>query len=310
MIDRTQRNTAKLQAYRGVLTEKGVLAADEMRSELLFKRPNQFRSRVLAPESYAGVMLVYNGRQLIVYYPKVNYGILFDNLTPPTPSDEQTFIADTYRHNVATYNYDMGDAGKVAGLPTLTLDYKAKRRGAIHPSGSVQVYDKYSLPLASTLRFANGAQYSNRFDEITLNPVLDDELFASPLPKNAIVSRWDISSPGIPESEMRQQANFDYKLPSHLPAGFTLEKIVRQESPVPAFTVVYRHGTQFIYLSIFRDTGLRPVSEEHGIPVASGRLLVSPTLSSYTVTQRGTMYIFTTNLPFDQMLSTAEDLSS
>lgn len=308
MIARTQRNTARLQSYHGVLVEKGVLDSGEMRSEISFKRPYQFISRVVSPESYAGVTLTYSGTQLTVYYPKINYAILFDNLTPPTSDDEQRLIADAYRHNVATYNYDMGDSGTVAGLPVVTLDYTAKHKGAVHPSGSVQVYDKYSFMLAGELRFANSVRYSFHFDQMMFNPVLDDRLFDAALPKNVILARWDMSSTGIPEPEMRESANFDYTLPAKLPAGFVFDRIVRQEGPVPAFTVVYRRGAQFVFLSLFRDTGLRPASEEHGIKVKRGRLLISPTLSSYTFTTKGTMYIFTSNLPFDELLALADQI--
>jgi hypothetical protein len=112
--------------------------------------------------------------------------------------------------------------------------------------------------------------------------------------------------------ELFAQANFPVRLPA-IPSGFTLERVLRQPGPMPAFTVAYRHGPQFMYVTMWKDIGLRPVEEAHGIPVPAGglrgRLVISPTLSTYSVTVDGAMYIFTSNLPFDEMVASAASLA-
>ncbi len=311
MLERTQKNMARLRAFRGLLVEKGVLPSGEMRSEVLFKRPSLFISRVLSPESYAGVALAYNGKQLTVYYPKANYAVQFDNLIAPTPDDERRLIAEAYRHNQETFRYSLGGGGTVAQLPVVALHYKAKQQPALSPWGVTQVYDKYSFALAGVMQFVGNAQYEFRFDEMKFDEPAEDGRFALNLPKNVILSRWDMSSTGLPEQEMREQANFELSLP-RLPAGFALERIVRQEGPVPAFTIVYRRGGQFLFLSVWKDLGLRPTPETHGVPVPlgdkHGHLVVGPTVSSYSVSHRGTMYVLMGNLPFDQVLQFASEI--
>jgi hypothetical protein len=311
MLERTQKNIARMRAFRGILVEKGVLASGEMRSEVLFKRPSQFISRVLAPESYAGVTLAYDGRRMTVYYPKANYAVQFDNLIPPTPDDERRLIADAYRHNQATFRYSLGGSGTVARLPVVELKYKAKEPSAMSPWGVTQVYDKYSFALAGVMQLVGNSQYEFHFEEMKFDEPADDARFALPLPKNVVLSRWDLSSPGLPEQEMREQANFELSLP-RVPTGFQLERIVRQEGPVPAFTLVYRRGAQFLLLSVWKDLGLRATSEPHGVPVTlgaqRGHVVIGPTVSTYSTSHRGTMYVLIGNVPFDQILEVASEI--
>jgi outer membrane lipoprotein-sorting protein len=311
MLERTQKNLARMRSFHGILVENGVLASGEMRSEVLWKRPHQFISRVLSPASYAGVTLAYDGAKLTIYYPQANYAIEFDGLIPPTAEEEHRLIADAYHHNQNAFRYSLGGSGSVAGLPVVTLNYKAKQKAYVSPWGSAQVYDKYSFSLAGVMQFSNDAQYEFRFTEMKFDETVDDARFVVPLPKNVILSRWDMSSIGIPEREMREQANF--AVPSlPVPEGFRLERIVRQEGALPAFTVIYRRGAQFVLLSMWKDIGLTPTSEAHGVPVSlgdkAGHLVLSPSMSSYTFSQHGTMCVLTSNLPFDQLLTVAADI--
>lgn len=311
MLERTQKNMAKLHSFHGVLTETGVLDSGEMKSELWWKRPNLFLSRVLAPASYAGVTLAYDGKKLVIYYPMANYAIELDNLSSNLPEDDKVLIAAAYRHNQASFRYSLGGGSSVAKLPTISMDYTAKKKGYVHPSGSVQVYDKYSFTLAGNLSFPESKKYSYRYDEMKFEEPIADAAVTLTLPKNAIVSRWDLASTGLPELEMREQAHFDLALPK-LPEEWKLERIVRQEGPVPAFSLVYRRGPHYVVLSMWKDLGVRPVSEAHGVPIAlhghRGRIVIGPVISSYTTALRGTMYVFTSNVPFDELLTLADTL--
>jgi hypothetical protein len=210
-----------------------------------------------------------------------------------------------YKHNVKTFDYDLGGEGRVAGHPTIELDYTAKHKGSLHTAAKLQVYDRYSFPLAGQLSFAHGVEYSFRFDDIAFNQEVDDRSFELGIPANAIVTRWDMSAPDVAETDMHQQANFEFALPAL--KGFTRERAVRVDGPVPAFTVAYRRGPQFMFVSMWKDTGVRVTPETLGIPLTvggvAGHLLPSPTLSSFTFTRNGTMYVVTSNVPFDELLT-------
>ncbi len=198
-------------------------------------------------------------------------------------------------------------------MPTVGLEYTAKHKSAITKKGTVQVYDRFSFPLSGDMLFNKNVHYQFRFDNIVFNRDIDDHLFELDLPKSVILTRWDMSSADVSEAEMRAQASFDCRLPSKFPPGFAHERTVRVDGPIPAFTLVYRRGPQFVLVSMVKDTGLRPASEEIGIPVdvgdLHGRLLISPTLSSYTFAKNGTMVILTSNLPFDEILTIAASIS-
>lgn len=75
---------------------------------------------------------------------------------------------------------------------------------------------------------------------------------------------------------------------------------------------VYRRGAQFLFLSLWKDLGVRVAPEDRGVPITlgdkHGHLIMGPTLSSFTMSWRGTMYAFVGNLPFDQILSIARGL--
>jgi outer membrane lipoprotein-sorting protein len=312
MMARTVRNQQRIQSYRGVLAETGVLGSGEMRSEVLFKRPYRFLSRVLAPASYAGVSLAFDGQSFVLYYPNARYAIVFEHLAPPTSDEQRRIVADAYRHGRATYEYDLGASGHVAGLPVVTLQYTARRKGFIHPTGSLQIYDQYSFPLAGEMSFGGDARYAFRFQQMTFNCPLDDSLFALPLPDGTVVSRWDLTAAGVSEAQMRTEAGFQVALPARMPPGFALDRIVRLDGPVAAYTAIYRRAHHFLLVSLFRDMGLRPASEEHGVPVEvagrRGRLVLNPVASTYAFAQHGTSYIVTSNLPFEEMLAAVSEL--
>ena len=311
MLERTQRNMGKLRSLRGVLVEHGVLPSGEMRSEVRYRKPDQFISRVLSPESYAGVTIAVAHGQLVLFYPKANYAVVFDSMPATTAEGAQRLIARAYKHDQSTFRYELGGGGTVAKLPVVNLSYTAKHQGHAHVSGMVQVYDKVSLPLAGKLHFIGGAEYGYRYESVELNTDLAEADFTVALPKNVILSRWDLGSPGVPEPDMRSLANFGIATPT-LPPGFTLERIVRQEGPVPAFTTIYRSGDAWLLLSMWKDLGIAPASEDHGIPVSlpsgKGRLVVGPAISSYTFSLRGTKYVLTANLPFDELLEVARTI--
>lgn len=309
MLERTQDHVMKLRSFRGQLVESGVLASGDMRSSIVFRRPNDFVSRVIAPDSYAGVTLAYTGSTMTIYYPKSHYAIVFEHLTPATPDEERELVALDYRYGHAHYRYALGGASKVARHPVVELDATPLTSDAAHPRVTTQVYDKFSFPLAGTLRWKD-ATYSYRYDDITFDaPIYDAEL-AVPLPPDTLIARWDMAAPSLTLDQVRAQAGFEFALPAmkHAP-----DRIVRQAGPVPAFTLFYKQGPQQALISIFRDPGVRPASEDHGVPVRvgdkRGHLVVGPTVSTYTFTLRGTMYVVTANMPFDALLEMVSTIS-
>jgi outer membrane lipoprotein-sorting protein len=311
MLARTVHNLEKMQSYHGTLAEEGVLPGETMVSELWYKRPGKFLSKVLSPSAYAGVTMAYTGSQLVLYYPNAGYAIRFENLLVPGPDDERKLISDAYRHNTDHFRFDFTGGDKIAGLTTIGMRYRARLNDWFVPGGTTQVYDKYSFSIAGTTLFYGAARYAWQFKDIAFNQIISDDKFDLQLPKNVVLSRWDMASTPLTDKDVREQANFEVsQLPA--PAGLPRERIIREAGPVPAFTEIFRSGPHFLFHTMYRDTGLRPTPVEHGVPVTSptggrrGHLLVTPTLSYFGYTHKGTRHILIGNIPVEDLVAQAD----
>ena len=127
--------------------------------------------------------------------------------------------------------FSSGD--KIAGLSTTVgMRYRAKRNDWFVPGGTTQVYDRYSFALAGTTLFFGAAHYGWKYREITFNGDIPDDKLTLDLPKNTIVSRWDLASAALSDKDVREQANFDVAF-APPPNGLSRERVVREAGPRP-----------------------------------------------------------------------------
>lgn len=243
ILTHIQRNQGRLQSYQGVLVEKGLIPEGELTSDIAFRRPGELVSRVTSPELYKGTTLLASGDSLLLYWPQVGYVIRVDHLPHLDSADYKQLVTDAYWYGVGAYDGDLGDSSHVAGHATNAVSYVAKATDNPNRKSSYQVYDKFSLPLSGEIHFAGKVDYGFRYDSIAFNQPLDDSLFSMAVPPSTIVTHWDLDGPNLTVEQAKEQANFPLVVPAALPEGYALQRLVRVDGPVPAFTFVYRKGS-------------------------------------------------------------------
>ncbi|MHB8417256.1 MAG: LolA family protein [Myxococcales bacterium] len=312
MLAHVLRHQARLQSYRGVLVEQGLIPEGELRSEVAFARPDRVAVRVTAPDLYKGTALVYRGGSLTLYWPQVSYAVKVDGLPVPDADGERQLVADSYQHGLDAYDVDLGWVGHTAGHPTVALKYAAKRKGSPLCRFTLDAYDKYSVFIAGDMHFAGGADYAFRYESIDFNQPLGEAVFELQLPPATIVTHWDLGGPDVPPALAREGANFPLEIPPAPPEGLLQTRIVRVAGLIPAYTVVYRDDPHYLLLTEYRDLGVRFAAAEIGLPLAAGkhqgRLLLAPLSSTYTFRENGVVYQLFGNVPFEELLAFAARL--
>jgi outer membrane lipoprotein-sorting protein len=303
------RNQSKLQSYRGTLVERGVLDEGEMRSEIAYSRPDKFASRVKSPDGYAGVSLVMSGDSLVLFYPQSDYAVRIDHFPVPSESERKVLFDAAYASSQNLYDAAFTKADRTAGYSTLGFKYTAKGKSTPVRVATYSTYDRFSIPLAGEIHFADNHEYAFHYETVEFDKTIDPKVFSLDVPPNAIVSRWDLAGPNVSLEDARKQSNFDLEPPQTPPPSFHLDRTVRIDGAIPAFCFIYRDGPKMFLVFESRDYGARPVSLEHGIPVAvgkaQGRLVLSPTWVSLTFSRRGVVHYVLANVPFEGVLRTA-----
>lgn len=312
--ERLLSHVAKLQSYQGTIVESGILDSNEdLVSEISYQRPGQYATTVIAPDAHSGSKLSYDGTTLQIFYPKTKFAIVYRNLKPLSDADQKSLLEDQFNTNMEMYVYELGKEKQVAGLKTIELKFgpKVPSTGLVS-GGSSQIYDEYSFPLAGDLFFGKH-RYSYRFKEIKFNEKKNEKGFSFPIPKDTIISDWDLSSPAVPEAEVKSSAGFKFNLPTELPRKMSLSKIIKQKGPIPAFTAIYEKHPYFMNIVFFKNYGFSAAPKGRGIKIqagpVSGELVPNPHISSFSFIAGDTQYIITGNVSAEAIVATGTSIA-
>lgn len=301
--DRLVAHLSKLKSYHGIIRETGILdSKEDLVSEIWFSQPMKYFMKIKSPEKFAGSTLVYNGDTLYIYFPKTKYAILYRNLLQLSAEDMKRLIGDQFNSNMDHYQYEIAANRKVLDVETVTLLFKSKTEHSLVSSGSMQVYDAFSLPLSTELGFREGPKYKTGFDSIEINISIPEGKFALPKDPIEIRSEWDFGQAGLDENAAKKAANFPFALSKTVPTGFQLLKIIKQKGPVPAFIAVYGKHPFFIYVASFKDYGVNLIPRGRGIRLKGGDLIPNPHLSSYAFVKNEVQYSIVGNASIDDLV--------
>ncbi|MES2963471.1 MAG: hypothetical protein V4760_06245, partial [Bdellovibrionota bacterium] len=277
--------------------------------DIWFQAPSNYQVIVRSPAALADSFMAFEEGTLSLYDPHSRFAVVFKNFLPLSVEDRRTLVDASFDDNVKNFEYQIGGSSKVAGLSVVELKFKAKNEKAVIKSGTSRVHDEYSFPLAGSMTFANGAKYGYEFKKVEFNST--KKRGALVVPSDAIVSEWDLDSKAFSESEASKeakQAGFDFKLPTLVPAGLKLTKVIRQKGPIAAFTALYRNGAKSLTVMSFKNFGVgeAPRGVKLGAGKIAGRLIPNPHLNTYSFTSGRTSYVLTSNVSIDDLIGVAE----
>lgn len=298
-IERTVRNIAAVEAYSGVLEQKGLYGTATLVSEVAFRRPHEFRVQVTAPAELAGTRVSYHDDTLTTWWPQQELALVVRGFVPPAAASEAARVESAYRANLASYFYALGPVSEIAGLPALQIDQRARNGNQLVQSSRTQVYDNYSFPLAGQVTLRGGAVLDYRWRKIAFNE--NAAVLPGPVsvPPSAMFIEWDLNGPARTAEELAARVPKAVAFPDTL-AGLPCARRLVHPGGLPAVAGWYRTEDDYLLVTASRDVDWNPFAKNYGMSVPLGGttalLVISPLNSSWSFRRDGLLYTVLTNL--------------
>ena len=307
------RDLEKMQSYEGVTVEEHITGDGPVRRRVTFARPWRVRVETLAPAAHAGELFLYDGAQLVMYWPAQRFGIRVRNLAAPSRADLRRHIERLARDNMAAYAFSLrSQSARVAGQSTYEWRVTPTRATPNRHRHTVWNHRRYPMPLRVAIADSAGAPwYHMQFESITFDQPVADDAFAFSFPRNAVVFDWDAGDPGISLPDAREQMNFAVKQPSYLPRGHQLGKVIRASHCLPMITLMMNDGASVLSLTESRDMGLAgpPPGKEVRIGAHTGVLSFLGPFATVTWVADGTLLSLTGNIGYPELLAVAASVN-
>lgn len=313
MAHQTAMGLHGLKSYRATVTERGILR-DEPQTlvvkEITYSRLWKVRAEVKAPEDHAGELFVFDGSTLSVWWPRYYFGLRIRGIEiPPKQQIDQT-ILDTCTWAVENYDFSNQGTTRMRGRSVREwLGEPSEPRPFRYPYRA-WMDGQFNVPLKVRVEKDPGrAWYEMVMGPVQFGQDVPEETFAFEFPEDATVHDWDLASPGVTLEEAQAAVRFPLLVPSRLPPGHRLRKVVlsrNQETPMAA--LIMNKGAAWLSLSQLPNMGPILVPEV-GIPVPIGEeegvlnFVFGFTSVSWAV--EGTALTLIGNLPYPEMLQIA-----
>lgn len=299
---------ASIKSYRGVIVETGVDAQPIERS-VLYARPWKIRIETLTPGPHAGELFLYDGNTVTLWYPQHLFGIRIRGVHPPTDREALHHIERLTKTNLDAYTFALQDSSaRIAGNRSLQWLVRPARRAPFRFLHRVWNHDPSTLPMRMELwREDKSLWYGFYFKELAFDLALPDTIFAFSFPKNAVVFDWDLDGPAITLAEARETMNFKVQVPTRLPSGHAITKIVRAQHCLPMIAMAMDHDGSTLSLVQSRDMGLaaQPLGVDIMLGDVPAKLTFMGAISIISWVKDGTALTLTGNLDFPTMIDIA-----
>lgn len=306
------RGLGSIQSYRGTTIETGLDDAPVERS-VVFAKPWKLRVETTSPGVHQGEVFVYDGDTITLYYPQAAFAVRIHGAKAPTDREALQHIERLTKTNLGAYTFALQrENATVAGQraldwvvrPAKRAPYRLVHRVWNHAGTTLPIKMQFQAPGATK---ATPPWYAFAFTHLAFGvAVAPDELTVA-LPRNTVVYEWDLGAPAISLDEARKAMNFHVQLPTRLPTGHRVNKIVPSEHCLPMIAVTMEHDGSQLLLLESRAAG---VGTPLGIDVplgddVTGTLSFLGSFTSVTWVRDGALLTLTGNLDFPTMIDIA-----
>ena len=301
---------ASIKSYRGVTIETGIGDAPVKRT-VLYARPWQVRVETITPGPHDGELFVYDGNMMTLWYPQQLFGIRIHNAHPPSAAEALHHIERLTKVNLDAYTFALEDEGaRVAGYRALEWNVRPARRVPFRMQHRVWNHDPSTLPLKMEFSHDGKPWYGFEFKELAFDVPIKPDAFAFEFPKNAVVFEWDLDAPGIGLDEARASMNFKVEVPTKLPPGHAVQKIVRSPHCLPMILMAMDHDGTMLSLieSRFMGEALHPLGIDITIGNVPATLSFMGAFAVITWVKDGTLLTLTSNLDYASLIGVAESV--
>ena len=306
-------NTLSMESYHGTYEERfGRADAPGNTTDIWYKKPWRIRAETTEPASMAGQLFLFDGRTLTMWWPQSLFGI---RITGFSPLDDKTFkalIEEDVKWLWEYYDFQFQGDKKTITRPA--TGWKATPTGKapwLLPYTS-WTDSKYSVPLrVQIFDRPDHTWYEMAFTRIHYNVRIEDGFFSIDLPLNAVIFDFDITDPGSDRRQIEQEMNFELLMPTDLPRGLRVDKIIKGRHCLPMAMVVTHREGRYITLTQMRaltaewrpDSGVRVNIGEN-----TGYLNFFGPFSSLSWIQGNTALTLAGNVSYVELLATAESV--
>ncbi len=300
-----------IKSYRGITVETGIAEVPVERT-VLYGRPWKIRIETTTPGPHAGELFLYDGETITLWYPQQLFGVRIRGAQPPSDAEALHHIERLTRTNLNAYTFALqSENARVAGQRAVHWVVRPARRAPFRFLHRVWNHDSSTLPIKMEFyREDKAPWYSFEFKELVFDVPVAADAFVFTFPKNAVVFEWDLGAPGITLDEARESMNFKVLVPSELPAGHSIKKIVRSPHCLPMLVMAMDHDGSMLSLVQSRYSGL--ATQPLGIDITLGDIPATLSFMGAFVViswvKDGTLLTLTGNLDFPTMVAVAASM--
>ncbi len=310
IADQIADNTMSIASYHGTYEEHfGRNDAPGNVTEIWYKKPWRVRAETTAPKSLAGQLFLFDGRAMTMWWPQSLFGIRVTGFDPLDEADYKKLLEEDVAWLWGHYDFQfLGDKMTVARPATGWKASPTEKKPWLLPYTS-WTDKEFSVPLrVQILDRPDHTWYEVAFTRIKYNIRVEDDLFEITLPPNAVVFDFDITDPGSPKAEIAKEMNFDFLMPTDLPRGLEVKKIIRGRHCLPMAMVVVHKNGRYITLTQMRALAgqwSQPSGVRVKIGAYTGYLNFFGPFSSLSWVQGNTALTLSGNITYTELLTTA-----
>jgi len=306
-----------IKSYSGTTIETGLadgLAVGvPIEKSVLYAKGGLLRVETTTAGAHQGELFIYDGEAITLWSPQTLVGVRIHGVHAPSAGEIMHHIERLTRASLDAYTFALEDEGAhVAGQRAMQWRVRPARRAPFRFEHRVWNQDPTTLPLK--MEFTGDGKalwYSFAYSELAFDPPIAADAFAFTFPRNAVVFEWNLDGPGLSLAEAREEMNFKVEVPTKLPGGHAIQKIVRSPHCLPMIVVAMDHDGTMMSLVESR-AGFAGETRPLGLPVTVGgqpatMAFVGP-FTMITWIKDGTQLALTSNLDFPSLLAVAESV--
>jgi outer membrane lipoprotein-sorting protein len=296
-----------VEGFHGTLTERHMLTGDPdgaLVKDVWYGRLSKVRVEVVSPAALAGDTFVYDGAQVSMWWPRLNFGMRVKGVPAPTPNDWHALVRSQTRTAMHRYDFARLGEGKVAGRSADGWHAGPRDEAPYRYAYESWVDQQSVFPLRIELFEAPGRSwYAMEYDAIDFETAVPAAAFDFHFPEAATVLEWDLSEEGRPLEEARQTAGF----PLLVPRGHRVEKVLTDARVVPAATLVMDERPQWASLTEVRQLvpTVPPTGKRVRVGDADGYLNFVGSYTTLTWVKQGIALTLVSNLDYTDVLELA-----
>ena len=264
------------------------------------------RVEVTDPPQRAGEALTYDGETLSLFWPQQRLGVRIRGAEPPTQEQLRALAREDGLW--ALHNYDNRWQGQdeLAGRPVSHWSSTPSDPQAGHRPYQTWLDKQTALPLGWEIRDHDGGLfYAARTRDLQLDTAPSTPAGLD-FPPGTRVYDWDLAAPSMTPEEQRA-LGFDLLLPTHLPEGLAVERVLASPD-LPVANVLMGSGARWLSLIEVRHWGGPPMNR-NGMPIdiagRPGTLELSGAWATVSWSVGHTALTLVGNLPYQELLAVA-----